>query len=88
MKRIPYKTDQNHPVIKAYVEAVKKGLRSHHVVLVGKKWAIKKAGDLKPSHIFSTQEEATKYAYNLAKNRGTSLFIHGSDGRIKTRVYC
>ena len=85
MKKIPYKTNQNHPAIRAYSEAVEKGLESYHVVYRGNGWIVMRADSQKPDRTFGTQNEATDYARGLAKNMGTALFIHGSDGRIMDR---
>lgn len=85
MKKIPYKTDQNHPAIRAYTEAVEKGQTSHHVIYGGSGWVVKRTDSQKPARVFGTQDEAADYAMELAKNAGTALFIHGMDGRIVDR---
>ena len=85
MKRIHFKTDQNHPQIKAYKEAVEKGKTNQHVLPKGGAWILRKASSLKATKIFDTQREAVKYAEAIARNQGTALFIHGEDGRIRNR---
>ncbi len=37
MKKIPYKTDQNNPAVKEYVQAVKKGMNNKKPEHCGKK---------------------------------------------------
>ncbi len=86
MKRIQYKTNQNNPQIKAYREAVEKGKENHHVIPRRGEWIVKKAGATRASQIFSTQKEAATYGKSVAKNQGTALFIHGSNGRIRERI--
>lgn len=85
MKKIPYKTDQNHPQIKEYKQAVEKGRTNQHVLPKDGSWVIKKASALKATKIFGTQREAIQYGETIAKNQGTALFIHGEDGRIRDR---
>ncbi len=85
MNKILYKTDQNHPQIKEYKEAVEKGEQNYHVLPRGNEWIVKRAGSSKPSQVFGTQSEAADYAKSISQNQGTALFIHGSDGRIVER---
>ncbi len=85
MKKTPYKTNQNNPQIKAYKEAVRKGQASHHVIQSGSRWIVKRVGASRASQVFTTQKEAASYAYSVAQNQGTALFVHGADGRIVER---
>ncbi len=85
MKKTLYKTNQNNPQIKAYKDAVKKGQTSHHVIHNENGWVVKRAGSSRASQIFTTQKEAASYAYGVAQNQGTALFVHGVDGRIVER---
>lgn len=85
MNKILYKTDQNHPEIKEYKEAVKKGEQSYHVLPYGNEWIVKRVGSSKPRQVFGTQNEAANYAKSISQNQGTALFIHGADGRIVDR---
>ena len=85
MNKIIYKTNQNHPQIKEYKEAVERGKQNYHVLSRGDEWIVKRAGSSKPTQIFETQSEAADYAKSLSRNQGTTLFIHGIDGRIIDR---
>ena len=85
MKKIPYKTDQDNPTILAYKEAVKKGKKDQHVLPRENGWIVKSLLSEKMSQSFGTQQEAAKYAESIAKNLGTAVFVHGSDGRIIDR---
>ena len=85
MNKILYKTDQNHPQIKEYKEALKKGEQNYHVLPRGNEWIVKRTGSSKASQIFGTQNEATRYAASISQSQGTALFIHGLDGRIVDR---
>lgn len=86
MKKILYKTNQNNPTVRAYKEAVEKGMKNQHVLPRGGEWIVKRAESEKPSKIFSTQKEATQHAKAIANNQGTAVFVHGSDGRIRERI--
>lgn len=85
MKKIPYKTNQDHPVIKAYKNAIEKGVNNQHVLPKGSDWIVRRAGAEKATKIFDTQREAASYAESIAQNQGTAVFIHGTDGRIRDR---
>jgi len=85
MKKILYKSNQQHPQIKEYKKAIEKGKLSHHVLLRGSGWVVKRADSVNVEQVFGTQTQATQYAESLAKNQGTAVFIHSSDGRIKER---
>lgn len=86
MNKIVYKTDQNHPQIRAYKEAVERGLQSHHVLPRGNAWIVKRAGASKATAIFTTQSDAINRGKVLANNNNSELFIHGRDGRIRERI--
>lgn len=85
MKKIKYQTDQNNPQVKAYKEAVAKGMKNQHVVPRDDGWAVKKMGATKASAVFNTQQDAIEHANRIAKNQGSAVFIHGKDGRIRDR---
>lgn len=83
MKKTILITNQNDPQIKAYKEAVEKGKKNHHVVPAQGGWVIIGGGAGKPIDTFGTQHEAIEKAKSIAQNSGTSVYIHGSDGRIR-----
>ena len=83
MKKVAYKTNQNNPQVKAYKEAVERGMKNQHVVPQDNGWAVKRAGADRASGVYDTQKEAIEEAKSIAKNQGTAVFIHGEDGRIK-----
>ncbi len=85
MKKITYKTNQNHPQVKAYKQAVERGMTSQHVLPRDGSWVVKRAGAQSVTRVFTTQQEARKYAEVVARNQGTALFVHGRDGRIRDR---
>ena len=85
MKKIPYKTDQNNPVIRAYKEAVEKGKKDQHILPREEGWIVKNLLSKTISQTFDTQQKAAKYAESIA-SQGTAIFIHGSDGRIRNRI--
>lgn len=59
--------------------------KSQHVVPNGSKWSVRSAGAQRASKTFSTQKEAITSARSKAKKQGTELYIHGEDGRIRSR---
>ena len=83
MKKVPYQTDQNNPAIRAYKEAVEKGKKDQHVLPRENGWVVKSLLSDKTSSLFDTQEKATHYAESIARNQGTAVLIHGTDGRIR-----
>jgi hypothetical protein len=85
MRKVFYKTDQTHPQIQAYKQAVEKGMNSQHVLPRGNAWIVKRAGSLKATQVFNTQKEAVSVATTIAQNQGTALFVHGKDGRVRIR---
>lgn len=84
MKKIPFKTDQNNPMVNAYNKAVEKGEKNQHILPRENGWIVKNLASGAASHLFETQEEAAKYAQSMA-TAGTAIFIHGVDGRIQDR---
>ena len=87
MKKIPYKTDQNNPAVRAYKEAVERGKKDQHVLPQADGWIVKTLLSEKPSQIFYTQQEAIEKAKSIAQAQGTAVFIHGEDGRIRETVH-
>ncbi len=85
LKKIPYQTDQNHPAIQAYVKAVEKGKENQHIFPEKNGWIIKNLWSGKVSKLFTTQKEALAQAKSVARAAKNSIFIHGSDGRIRER---
>lgn len=84
MQKIPYKTDQNNPAIRAYSDAVEKGKKNQHIIPYKNRWAITNLDSGKATHIFTDSKEAVNYAEKHA-SAGTAIFIHDSDGRIQER---
>jgi hypothetical protein len=82
MKKIVYKTNQENPQIRAYKQAVEKGMQNYHVVFRGNSWEVALAGEQNNKQIFRTQQEAIEHAQSAAQNHGTAVYIHGTDGRI------
>lgn len=48
------------------------------------KWQVKASGSTKAIKMFNTQEEAIKYAKEMAANQGISIRVHGRDGKIRS----
>ena len=83
MKKIMLKTNQNNPEVKADKQAVEKGKQDHHVVYKENSWMVIRGGSNKAVDAFGTQQEAIDQAKSIAQTQGTSVYIHGVDGRIK-----
>ncbi|MDQ0303102.1 DUF2188 domain-containing protein [Ancylobacter polymorphus] len=60
--------------------------KSQHVAPRGDKWIVRTTGAGRASATFATQQEAVARARSIAKERGTELYIHGTDGRIRERL--
>ncbi len=60
--------------------------RSQHVVPRDDKWAVRKAGSMRLTRKFDTQEQAIEVARRFARNQQTDLCIFGSDGWIRERI--
>ena len=56
-----------------------------HVVPSEGGWKVIKAGASRASGRYGTQQEAVREARSLAQSQGTELYIHGKDGRIRSR---
>jgi len=59
--------------------------KGQHVVPNGSKWSVRRAGALRASATFDTQQEAIAKARELARNQATELYIHDRSGRIRER---
>lgn len=86
MKKTLYKTDQNNPQIRAYKDAVKRGLHSYHVIYRGSEWIVKRADSERASQVFESQKKAEEYGRGIARNQGTALLIHKTNGTIGEMV--
>lgn len=49
-------------------------------------WSVRKTGAIRATRRFSTKADAVTAAAKIAQNQGTTLYIHGTDGRIQERV--
>jgi hypothetical protein len=60
--------------------------RGQHVVPTERGgWAVRKAGSSRASGTFRTRDEAVARARILAKKQGTEVYVHGPDGKIRSR---
>lgn len=59
--------------------------KGQHVVPRDGKWSVRKAGSDRATQTFETQGEAINAARKIARNQETELYIHGRDGRIRSR---
>jgi len=60
-------------------------IRNQHVVPHENGWAVKGAGASRATAVHPTQQAAIDQARSIARNQGTELLIHGTDGRIRAR---
>ncbi|MBL8644451.1 MAG: DUF2188 domain-containing protein [Rhodospirillaceae bacterium] len=60
-------------------------MADQHVVPHPEGWAVKSAGSERASSVHSTQREAIDRARDIARNQNSELFIHGADGKIRSR---
>ena len=61
------------------------GKRNQHVVPQGQGWAVKGAGAVKATELFTTKAPAVERGREIARNQGTELVIHGRDGVIQSK---
>ena len=59
--------------------------KNQHVVPHDGSWAIRGAGNEKPTKIVETQREAIQIAREISINQQSELFIHGRNGQIRER---
>jgi hypothetical protein len=60
--------------------------KSQHVVpRTDGGWAVRKSGAARASKVFTNQEEAVKYAKDVARKEGGQMYIHRLDGTIRDR---
>ena len=59
--------------------------KGQHVVPRDGKWGVRKTGSDKVTKTFDTQREAIDEARRIARNQSTELYVHGRDGRIRSR---
>lgn len=60
--------------------------KNQHVIPHSEKgWAVKKSGSDKVTKTFSTQQQAEKFAKEVAKRNKSELFIHSKTGKIRER---
>ncbi len=57
--------------------------KNQHVVKHPNGWAVKGAGNSRPTKITDTQQEAIEYAEKIARNQKSDTKIHGSTGEIR-----
>ncbi|WWB86896.1 DUF2188 domain-containing protein [Priestia aryabhattai] len=60
-------------------------MADQHVTRHPNGWQVKGAGNSKATSVHSTQKDAIDGAKSIAKNQGSELFIHGTDGKIRER---
>ncbi len=58
---------------------------NQHVVPHQGRWAVRGEKADRATAIHNTQAAAIKQARGIAENRGSELYIHGRDGRIRER---
>ena len=58
---------------------------NQHVLPRDNGCSVKKAGASRDTKIFDKQSDAIECAKDIAKNKGSELFIHSKDGRIRER---
>ncbi len=59
--------------------------KNQHVVPHDDGWAVRGAGNDRPSRVFDRQSDAIDYARGVAQNQQSELLVHGRNGRIRDR---
>ncbi|MFE7821783.1 DUF2188 domain-containing protein [Priestia megaterium] len=60
-------------------------MADQHVTRHPNGWQVKGAGNSKATSVHSTQKDAIDAAKSIAKNQGSELFVHGTNGKIRER---
>lgn len=80
------KPSSGNKVVNAYVRAVEHGLKAQHVVATPGGWTIRTMGSSGSSQVFISRQEAIREAKTRAAINKADIFIHGRDGKIRSRV--
>ena len=59
--------------------------KNQHVVPHNNQWAVKGEGNSKATSLHDKQSEATRAAREIAINKKSEVFIHGTNGQIRER---
>ena len=59
--------------------------RNQHVVPHTDGWAVRGAGSSRATSVHSTQRQAINAGRAIARNQGTELLIHGTNGQIRAK---
>ncbi len=59
--------------------------KNQRIVPHARGWAVRGAGNSKPTAIHGTQAEAIDHGREIARNQQSELLIHGRNGRIRAR---
>jgi len=74
---------KNTPKVREYNQALRIGSKIQHVVQHNGAWAVKRSGASRVTKVYDKQNTAINKAIEIAKNCGTSVIVHGRDGRIR-----
>lgn len=59
--------------------------KNQHIVPHNGKWAVRGAGNKRVTVVTNTQKEAINIGRDIARSKGSELFIHRPDGKIRER---
>lgn len=59
--------------------------KNQHVVPRGGEWAVRGEGNSRDTVRLRSQNDAIARAREIARNQGSELVIHGTDGRIREK---
>jgi hypothetical protein len=48
-------------------------------------WSVRKTGASRATRVFETQADAVKFGQTVARQERTELYVHRSDGTIRTK---
>lgn len=63
-----------------------KPTHNQHVVPHEEGWAVKGAGNERYTGVFDYQRDAIDRAKEIAKNYGSTVIIHGEDGKVRDSI--
>lgn len=73
-------------ILKSLGGRTRKPTHNQHVVPHEEGWAVKGAGNERYTGVYDSQREALGRAKEIARNYGSTVIIHGEDGKVRDSI--